>query len=574
MSRILEQSQQRLLSDERKHLRSVLLRLSEAGAPREELQTLEVSIEQLEHLFLLVVVGEFNSGKSSLINALVGQPILPDGVTPTTHRIHRLQYGEAQSHEIEAGGIELIEAPIEVLKELSIVDTPGTNALDREHETITTEFVPQADLILFVTSADRPYTESERQFMEGIRSWGKKLIIVINKIDILTSQAEVEEVETFVADRSMRILDHQPHIFAVSARAALAAKRNPDEASPADGFETLEKYLYETLDDSEKLRLKLGNPLGVALRLTDSTIAASRSRLDLLETDTGALADVERQLEHYKEDMGREFRFRLSDVDTILHDLERRGIDFFDETLRLPRVLDLVNTSKVQGDFERRVIADAPRQIDRKIQEIIDWMVGSELRQWQSISTALEQRREIHRDRLVGTIGTFDYDRERLLDTVGRAARKSVDAFDQKSQAEQMAESVRNAVAGAALIEVGAVSLGTVVTLLATTQFADFTGLLAAGTLAVLGLMVLPARKRRAKRELASKIRSLRQDLMRSLTEQFDHEIERSLLRIGEAIAPYSRFVRAESAKLEEGIDKLEEGRKEIQGLVARIAQL
>ncbi|MEJ2084750.1 MAG: dynamin family protein [Acidobacteriota bacterium] len=574
MSRILEPKQQRLLSDERKLLRSILLRLSEAGTPREQLNTLERSIEQLEHLFLVVVVGEFNSGKSSLINALVGQAILPDGVTPTTRRIHRLQYGQSPSHEIGAGGIELIGAPIDVLKELSIVDTPGTNALEREHEAITTEFVPQADLILFVTSADRPYTESERQFMEGIRSWGKKLIIVINKIDILSSPAEVLEVERFVADSSMRILEQQPHIFAVSARAALAVKGDADEFESDPGFAELESYLYETLDDSEKLRLKLGNPLGVALRLTDSTLAATRSRLDLLASDTSTLVDVEGQLEHYKEDMGREFRFRLSDVDTILHDLERRGVEFFDETLRLPRAIDLMNTAKIQGDFERRVIADAPRKIDGKIQEIIDWMVGSELRQWQSINATLEQRRELHQHRLVGTIGTFDYDRERLLDTVGRAARRSVDAFEEKSQAERMAESVRNAVAGAALIEVGAVSLGTVVTLLATTQFADFTGLLAAGTLAVLGLMVLPARKRRAKRELVAKIRSLRHDLMRSLTEQFDHELERSLLRIGEAIAPYSRFVRAEKVKLEESTEKLESGRREIQGLEARIGQL
>jgi small GTP-binding protein len=576
MKQILEASREAVLVDERKLLRQLLLSLSNAGASPEDLETLEQSTQQLDQLFLLVVVGEFNSGKSTLINALLGQRILPDGVTPTTQRIHRLRFGKSVAHAIGPGGIETIEAPVEILRQLTVVDTPGTNALDRDHEAITTEFVPQADLILFVTSADRPFTESERQFMEAIRSWGKKLLLVINKIDILTNEAEVDEIKAFVAENSVRIIGAEPPIFGVSARPALAAKTEAShlDIPPPDGFEDLEQYLAETLDDSERIRLKLANPLGVALRISGTYLEATRSRLELLKTDTTALDDVLGQLEHYRDDMKREFRFRLTDVDSILHALERRGTEFFDETLRLPRAVDLLNKAKIQTDFERQVVADAPQQIDSKVQEIIDWMVSSELRQWQSISALLDQRRVKYQDRLVGEMGAFDYDREQLLNTLGRAARTTIDGFDERSEASRMAESVRSAVAGAALIEVGALSLGTLVSVLATTQFADLTGLLAARTLSVVGLMVLPARKRRAKRELTAKIHALRQSLMTSLTEQFDRELERSLHRIGDAIAPYSRFVRSESRKLNDCIDDLEERRREIQGIEARIETL
>ena len=76
-----------------------------------------------------------------------------------------------------------------LLREIHIVDTPGTNAIIREHEAITSEFVPRSDLVLFVTSADRPFTETERVFLEQVRGWGKKVVIVINKIDILESAA-------------------------------------------------------------------------------------------------------------------------------------------------------------------------------------------------------------------------------------------------------------------------------------------------------------------------------------------------------------------------------------------------
>ena len=64
----------------------------------------------------------------------------------------------------------------------------------REHERLTTDFVPRADLVLFVTSADRPFTETERAFLETIRGWGKKIVIVINKVDIFERPADVEEV--------------------------------------------------------------------------------------------------------------------------------------------------------------------------------------------------------------------------------------------------------------------------------------------------------------------------------------------------------------------------------------------
>ena len=80
-------------------------------------------------------------------------------------------------------------APVELFRDVHIVDTPGTNAIIREHERLTTDFVPRADLVLFVTSADRPFTESERAFVESIRAWGKKIVIVVNKVDIFAARS-------------------------------------------------------------------------------------------------------------------------------------------------------------------------------------------------------------------------------------------------------------------------------------------------------------------------------------------------------------------------------------------------
>jgi uncharacterized coiled-coil DUF342 family protein len=84
------------------------------------------------------------------------------------------------------------------------------------------------------------------------------------------------------------------------------------------------------------------------------------------------------------------------------------------------------------------------------------------------------------------------------------------------------------------------------------TAAADFTGIIAAGTIAVLGFFIIPNRRHDAKKELRQKIEELRTQLMSGLTGQFDREIVESVRRLDEAIAPYTRFVRAERTKLTE----------------------
>ncbi|MGB6847051.1 MAG: dynamin family protein [Thermoanaerobaculia bacterium] len=577
LQRILSDQQETLLAEERSCLADLRVTLSRYNAAPEDLVTLERSIQQLDELFLLVVVGEFNSGKSTFINALLGMRLLEEGVTPTTSRIHLITYGDEEETSVGHAELETITAPVDFLREVHIVDTPGTNALERRHETITEEFVPRSDLVLFVTSADRPFTESERAFMERIREWGKKLVLIINKIDFLRLDSDVDEVVGFIEGNAERLLGFAPENFPISAHKALDAKVDGDPEGDLwkeSRFEPLESYLAETLDEDERVRLKLLNPLGVGDRITAEHLQLTDDRIGLLRKDLDSLEDIERQLQLYKEDLGREFRFRLTDVDNILHEFEKRGLEFFDETLRLPRAIDLLNKAKIKADFESRVIGDAPQVIEEKVNEIIDWMIASELRQWKAVTDSLEKRRAHHGDRVVGTLGGFDYDRNRLLDSVGRAAHRTVDSYDRETEATRMAESVQAAVAGTALIEVGALGLGAIVTMLATTQVADVTGILAAGTLAVLGFLVLPARRRQAKRELSGKILDLRQRLMDSLTDQFDREVDRSIHRIEEAIAPYTRFVRAERDRLDEMHKDLEQCQTAISALKTRIEEL
>src|SRR6185295_13680574 len=100
MLRVLEPALATQLAETRELLGAVRDALIDFGAVGPDQAALAASMRQLDDLFLLVVVGEFNAGKSAFINALVGQNVLEEGVTPTTAQIHLLTYGEAVRREM------------------------------------------------------------------------------------------------------------------------------------------------------------------------------------------------------------------------------------------------------------------------------------------------------------------------------------------------------------------------------------------------------------------------------------------------------------------------------------------
>ena len=161
----------------------------------------------------------------------------------------------------------------------------------------------------------------------------------------------------------------------------------------------------------------------------------------------------------------------------------------------------------------------------------------------------------------------FAFDRSRLLESVGKAAREATDDYDAASEARRLAEKVRESVAQAALLQVSALGLGTIVAALASTTAADVTGILAAGTLSLIGLFLLPARREKARRDLAAKVSAVRQKLMTSLTASFETERERAAARVRKAVEPYASFVRREE-------DRLEDARASLAALGTRLEDL
>src|SRR5690606_28182915 len=149
-------------------------------------------------------------------------------------------------------------------------------------------------------------------------------------------------------EAAQRHLGAVPDIFPVSARLAMRAKQGEPAVWAASRFEALETYVRVTLDERSRFHLKLANPIGVGQALAQRYATIAGERLALLQDDLALLGEIEGQLAVYREDLARGFELRMTAVEKVLVDMEARGHAYFADTLRIGRVMDLLNRARIQ----------------------------------------------------------------------------------------------------------------------------------------------------------------------------------------------------------------------------------
>ena len=568
------------LQQEKQILTESLSTYAQLHVPEKSLDMLKVAIAQLDELFMIVVVGEFNAGKSALINALLGERVLAEGVTPTTARVTLVRWGEQAAEQVVDEGFAIVTYPLDLLKELNIVDSPGTNSINRQHERLTNDFVPRSDLVLFITSADRALTESERIFLERILSWGKKVTLVINKADIFEDEKSAAEVRQFVSENAAGILGTQPEVFVVSARLAQKANLSQDPSEEmilrqSSGFDQLESYIKETLSETARLELKLRNPSGVSANLQKQALQINQDQKSELQEDDQLVAQLEGNLLKYKQDLEVELKPRLAEVENILTQFEMRGQVFFDQTLRLANIRNLLKSEKIKADFQDKVMMDVPQEIDAKVRAMIDWLVDKDLNEWYQVSTSLERRQHQNLQQTSPVWNSPQTERRKeLIANVSNTIKLIVGNYNREKEAEELAALVQDSVAQTALFGAGAVGLGALVATALFSSAMDVTGTVAAGTLAILGLFVIPNKRRQAKESFKEKMDTLRTNLMTTLTDTFNREKTQAISRLSEAITPYTQYVHSEEQRIEAEGQQIMQLEQQLQSLSARIKEI
>ena len=511
-----------LAQDARTLLAKGLDALARVGIQTEALQQ---ALLDLEGPFLLVVAGEFNSGKSSLLNALLGSDFLKEGVTPTTERIHLISYGPEARLQPQSPEVALVELPHPLLKEVRLVDTPGTNAILQHHQVLTQKFLPRADLILFVTSADRPFTQSEADFLGFIRAWGKKVVLIVNKIDLL-SAAELQQVLEFVRKGADQTLGHVPPIFAVSARRA----RKGEAASHIPELEAHIRWVLA----HEATRLKLGSPLGVLARLAEEARAVVESRIKETERQLATCRELDNLLQRHQERTQRDFNGQVALALQSIEEVRARGERWLDEKVRFSRFLELLQSSKLKQSFIDEVVKGANLAIERRVQGVMNWLAK---RDRELLEDALSLLREApglgHSQQTAPEEGAITQNLEEALRS-----------FDPEAEAAQLRDFIQESLRGTALAEVGVMGLGLTILLVTQKIALDILGIFATVFGAILATSILPRRKEAAKARLRERLAELKGTLERALHEVLNSELERTRER-------FHRLYRTPCARLE-----------------------
>ncbi|CAF3042703.1 unnamed protein product [Rotaria sp. Silwood2] len=547
------------------HVQSDLTLLS---APDKKL--LNEAQTNIDSIFLLVVVGEFNSGKSQFINTLLGEKeeICPTGVLPTTDVIQILKYGKKRKDVIESDHVKSIYLPNEWLRQTNIVDTPGTNAILQTHQQITEHFIPRSDYILFITSVDRPFSESERLFLIRIHEWRKKVLIILNKIDQIQQETDKEKIVNYVRTNARQVLDDiSVPIFPISSLKSI-------------GIKQLEDYLRTELNDKIKLKIKLENPLGIAERLFDKYLAIVHERKQVLVDDEQVLFLLHGDVDEYRRQMLDDFKLQSNKIDNIffrmIDNMEEFLLEYIQISRLIPTLFSTSSSSELKVQFNNRVNKNIEQDINQCISHLCDWLVERSNRTVHQLNKHLNTN-SIHSRRqqqiikhtsnnmTSGVDADFSISRQQILNQLQTQCQNIL--YQQKTatgaQADELSASVRSTMLGTAAIEVGAVGLGA----LATLASFDWTGLLGASLIGIFGFYLIPMRRLTIKQEMKDRIDKTRMDLTEQLQKHFLHELDNHERKMRELIMPYTRFVQDEEEKLKKTAEQIETARKQIKQL-------
>lgn len=236
---------------------------------------------QLEAPFTFVIVGEVKAGKSSFINALLDtdREICKVAPSPMTDTIQQIVYGTEEKIEIINPYLKKIFHPVEILKEIAIVDTPGTNTIVEHHQEITEKFIPYSDLIVFVFEAKNPYRQSSWEFFDYINAeWHRKIIFVLQQKDLLP-EADLLINYNGVVEHAIKKGIENPNVFAVSA------KLEQEDYHDISGFKEIRKYIGDNITGGKAPELKFQNNINTLLTISLKLDESMKTRIRQYELD-------------------------------------------------------------------------------------------------------------------------------------------------------------------------------------------------------------------------------------------------------------------------------------------------
>jgi ribosome biogenesis GTPase A len=531
--------------DAMRDLLGAALALAQKSSDTEAAKIVQDRLAHLQSPALFVIIGEVKSGKSSFVNALLGEDVCDVAPDPCTACIQELVYADERSRTDLGLQWERIALPREVLREITIVDTPGTNSVIRNHQTITENYIPLSDLVVFVFPAKNPHTGSAWDLLALIRKdWHRKTVFVLQQSDLATQHELAinrERVAQYARERNVQ----DPVVFTVSA------KREAEGASDS-GFTEFRDFLRKTVETGDVWRMKVEGARETAAKIALGIIARLSAARDALAEDRIFYGDLMGRVKARRDKADALRRLAVDSLcvsyDRLASSLEADFTEGLSVGTILRRAIPLVRDkdvktwlAEIQSDFENKSKTEIDAESSRVSKDIANEMMSM----FTELTEAIARRRN---DAQPG-ISAKDTDRVEILSRLQRQLQELRVADIVSDKAIQGSDIGKLSLAGGGLAAFGAVIA------LATKMVAfDITG----GILALAGAGLIAVTLIWKRSSLLSEVS---QKLRKSRAE-FRDRLDKEIARIFENL-----FVEIEHC-LKEPLSRLDEQTQRLESLL------
>lgn len=548
------------------------------GLPEAEMEQARDALFHTNHPFLMVMAGPFGSGKSSVINALLGENVMEVGPIPTTDHIVILRKGP-EVQRTRAGDVETVFHPSPLLENLSLVDTPGLESVFRTHDEVTRRFLHRADVVLLVMIATQVLTASNLEYLQELKTYGKRVIVVVNQVDVLNAD-EREQVRDFVREQCRLHLGVDPQIWLVSARQAMAAQQE----TPRDeilwdesGFADIEEYIRETLGNVERFRQKLETPVQICQNVTKTALALVQEQQAALDLHRKTNDNIEAQIVQARREQQQTVDDALREIENTWNEAAARGSQaigdlfqfsqgfssFFRGLGELIGIGGLVRRfrgrTRAESAFDHHKVRETFDQIPKLVDRLGPRLEGRDLQDIDNLvdytRSAVQQLPPLLSSKVIGKIQTpLHYDRGFLRDVRGKMDDIQREAM--RFETDRLDRTLRNTLIILALWEILVILIVIIVagsalgggapnTAAILTVFAIGLGL------ALFGLALVPLRGWVLRRAYVRRLHQARNEyvslLRRAANEMVNHGVQ--LRR--DATTPFTRMIESQTELLE-----------------------
>ena len=554
-----------------------LLRLSvELGREPASIDTLQGLLSDIREPLLFVVVGEVKAGKSSLLNALFGQEFAKVNVLPETDRVYIFRYSEEEkSVEVSPQLTERYQ-PIPFLRDFNVVDTPGTNTMVPQHQTITESFIPRADLVLFVFSVTNPWTQSAWTLLELVqKKWLKNVVFVLQQSD-LRDAGEIEIIKRHLGDTALQKLGVTPPIFAVSARKALLARTSgldKEKLWRDSQFGPLEDQINQMVTESSSRTMKLQSTGRTAGLLLAEVAEELRGNFDTILRDEQHLTRVSAFLEARKDQTLRQVAGFLRGVEKACRDCAEHGTRLIEEKLSFWKTWRLIfSREKWQHDFQNEVETKLRQTLQPQVENALQLMeadlrgLGPQLQDMIEVQFASEGKTHVSK-----TMPDFAQQRRGLLQSIQLTL---IERIAGKGVEEELARMFRESAAWLRL-PAGVAAAGGIATVLAaliSASAADITGIVATSAL-VLGTFFAFGQRRKILHAYEKEMETKSRELIGAIEQQMEHAITLFYQEISSAFQPLALFCSTERKRYQPLLTRVEELKEKFAELKNRLSR-